>query len=60
MIGYFFNNAGQYHRKIYLDNRHEVVELVVKYKSIVPKIMVTENDASVFEAENGEIGRAHV
>lgn len=52
---YLFNSDGMYQAPIYLDTDMEVLSFAFRYKNIVPRIMVTKQDESVLEAENGEI-----
>ena len=54
--GYLFNSEGRYQAPVYLNNDEDVVWFVIRYKNIVPRIMVTNSgDDSAFEAENGQI-----
>jgi len=52
---YLFNIEGRYQAPVYLNNEEAIFKFVFRYKDLVPKIMITQDDLSVFEVEKGTI-----
>lgn len=51
---YLFNDEGRYQAPIYLEDE-DIMPFVFRYKNIVLKIMITKDDLSVLEVEQGKI-----
>jgi hypothetical protein len=58
-VGYIYNAEGNYHSRIYLKTIEDSLELVYRFKDMVPRILITESDESVVEVEAGVIVHPH-
>jgi len=50
----FFDNQGQYNNKLYPADLESAIEIVLRYRSVAPTIIVTENDEIVLEVQQGK------